>query len=57
MALHKPTIYEALATKLGRTPTASELKADFNRILQEGVIEMAGKGEMRPSEGAGVSRR
>ncbi len=51
MALSKPTIYEALAIKLGREPTASELKADFQRILQEGVIEMACKGEMRHQRG------
>ncbi len=41
----KPTIYEALRIKLGREPSNAELKADVQRILQEGTIEraMAGK--------------
>jgi hypothetical protein len=52
MVSRKPTIYEALATKLGRTPTASELKADFQRILRDGLVEMAGKGEMLHQKGA-----
>ena len=44
--MRKPTIYEALAAKLGRNPTNAELKADFNRILTEGLVEMATKGNM-----------
>jgi hypothetical protein len=52
MTTRKPTIYEALATKLGRTPSASELKADVQRILQEGLIEIAGKGQMPHQKGA-----
>ncbi len=49
--MRKPTIYEALATKLGREPTPAELKADFNRILQDGLIEMAEQGKMRHQRG------
>jgi hypothetical protein len=44
--MKKPTIYEALATKLGRNPTSAELKADFNRILADGLIEMAQAGKL-----------
>ncbi len=43
----KPTIYEALAAKLGREPSNAELKADFQRILTDGLIEMAGKGKLK----------
>lgn len=42
----KPTIYEALREKLGREPTAVELRADFRRILIEVVIELAEKGKL-----------
>lgn len=35
------TIYEALREKLGREPTGAELKADVQRILREGVAEIA----------------
>lgn len=47
----KPTIYDALKTKLGREPTHAELKADVKRILNDGLIERAGKGtqEKRPA--------
>ena len=31
--MKKPTIYEALAAKLGREPSHNELIADVNRIL------------------------
>jgi hypothetical protein len=31
--MRKPTIYEALAAKLGREPSHNELMADVNRIL------------------------
>ena len=43
----KPTIYEALASKLGREPAPAELKADFNRILEEGMQERAAKGQLQ----------
>ena len=31
--MRKPTVYEALAAKLGREPSHNELVADVNRIL------------------------
>lgn len=43
---HKPTIYEALRTKLQREPTNAELCADVKRILQDGLIEMAERGKL-----------
>lgn len=49
--MRKPTIYEALTTKLGRTPTNEEVKADVKRILSEGLIEMAGNGKLRHQRG------
>lgn len=45
--MRKPTIYEALAAKLGRTPTNAELKADVDRIKQEALVDLAGKGKLR----------
>lgn len=42
----KPTIYEALATKLGRRPTNEELKADVSRIKREAVSELATHGKL-----------
>lgn len=45
--MRKPTIHEALAAKLGREPTTSEMKADVKRILNEGVIERAEQGKLR----------
>lgn len=44
--MKKPTIYEALRTKLGREPTNAELKADVRRILDEGLQELAHKGKL-----------
>ena len=41
--MRKPTIYEALAAKLKREPTHAELKAEVQRILNDGLIEMAEK--------------
>ena len=43
----KPTIYEALALKLGRIPTNAEIKADVERIKTEVLIELASKGKLR----------
>lgn len=40
------TIYAALAAKLGRIPTNAELKADVQRILREGLQEMAANGKL-----------
>lgn len=42
----KPTIYEALAAKLGRNPTGAEVKADVKRILCEALIDSASKGKL-----------
>lgn len=44
--MRKPTIYQALCIKLGRTPTYAELKADVERIKQEAVQELAAKGKL-----------
>jgi len=46
MAIRK-TIYQALADKLGRTPTNAELKADVERIKIEALVELAGKGKLK----------
>jgi hypothetical protein len=45
--MRRPTIYEALAIKLGREPTNAELKADVERILTESLAERAGAGKLR----------
>lgn len=45
--MRKPTIYEALATKLGRTPTHNEVVADVRRILQESTVERASAGKLQ----------
>lgn len=42
----KPTIYVALAAKLGRTPTNSELRAEVERIKREAVAELAAAGRL-----------
>lgn len=42
----KPTIYEALATKLGRLPTDAEVKADIQRIKTAALCEVASKGKL-----------
>ena len=42
----KPTIYEALMHKLGRTPTNAELKAEVARIKREAYEEVATKGKL-----------
>ena len=41
------TIYNKLATKLGRQPTNQEVKAELNRIISEVQIDMAGKGKLK----------
>jgi len=43
----KPTIYEALVSKLGRIPTNAELKAEVERIKREAYEEAATKGKLR----------
>ncbi|MGA2876781.1 MAG: hypothetical protein ABSE82_14755 [Nitrososphaerales archaeon] len=35
--MRRPTIYEALAAKLGRAPTNDELRADVQRIKSEAL--------------------
>jgi len=40
------TIWNALARKLGRQPTNAEAKAEIKRILQEALVERAGKGKL-----------
>ena len=40
------TIYETLKAKLGREPSAAELKADVTRIKTEAVIEAAQHGKL-----------
>lgn len=45
--MRKPTIYEALAAKLGRAPTNSELRATVERIKAEALIELANRGGLR----------
>lgn len=45
--MSKPTIYEALKAKLNREPSNAELKAEVHRILDEGLIELAGAGKLK----------
>ena len=42
----KPTIYEALESKLGRRPTGAELKAEVQRIKEEAYVEVAQRGRL-----------
>ena len=42
----KPTIYEALKSKLGREPTNAELRADVDRILDEATVDLATAGKL-----------
>jgi hypothetical protein len=44
--MRKPTIYEVLRDKLGREPTHAELVADVKRILEESLVERAGRGQL-----------
>jgi hypothetical protein len=44
--MHKPTIYEALASKLGRRPTNDELRREVQRIKTEAYIEVASRGKL-----------
>jgi hypothetical protein len=38
--MRKPTIWEALAEKLGREPTNAEANAEVRRILQKNADEL-----------------
>lgn len=40
------TIWNKLAAKLGREPTHAEAAADVRRILDESLIERAGRGQL-----------
>lgn len=40
------TIWNRLATKLGRQPTAEEAKAEVKRILEDAHIERAEQGKL-----------
>lgn len=51
-ATRKPTIYQALAQKLGRVPTHAELKQDVQRILRETLVEQATGGKLRQRRSA-----
>lgn len=42
----RPTIWEALAAKLGREPTHAEAVADVRRILEESMVDLAAKGRL-----------
>jgi hypothetical protein len=46
MMARKPTIYEALQSKLGRTPTNAELKREVERIKREAVQDLAIRGKL-----------
>jgi hypothetical protein len=53
-----PTIYQALATKLGRTPTNAELKTEVSRIKKEGAdIGLLRKSKKRNPEAGAVAMR
>jgi hypothetical protein len=44
--MRKPTVYEALRTKLGREPTHKELCDDVKRIIENAWIETAQAGKL-----------
>lgn len=44
--MSKKTIWQALAEKLGREPTNAEAKAEVQRILADGLRELAEKGKL-----------
>ena len=45
--MKQPTIYAALAHRMGREPTNAELKAEIKRILQETLVELAEAGKLK----------
>lgn len=47
----KPTVWEALAERLGREPTNKEACAEVKRILSEAHQELAGAGKLRYQRG------
>ena len=42
-----PTIYEALAAKLGRAPSNVELKAEVSRIKESVLVDLASEGKLK----------
>lgn len=40
------TIWNKLAARLGREPTAQEAKQEVRRILSEGLVDLASKGKL-----------
>lgn len=49
--MRKPTIYEALAARLERTPTHREQCEEVRRILEEGARERAEQGKLNHQRG------
>lgn len=45
--MRKPTIWEALAARLGREPTHKEACDEVRRILEESTRERAEQGKMK----------
>ena len=43
----QPTIYEALAAKLGREPTNAECKTEVLRIMEEARAERVARSKVR----------
>ena len=46
MTERKPTIWQALADRLGREPTHAEACAEVRRILIEGLVDLAERGAL-----------
>lgn len=55
--MRAPTIYDALFAKLGRAPTGAELKADVQRILEAGLVEIAERGGLPHQRGMEAPRQ
>jgi hypothetical protein len=55
--MRKPTIYEALKEKLGREPSNDELKAEVQRIKDEGYVMAATQGKLRHQKSRRRSRK
>ena len=45
------TIWNRLAARLGREPTAAEARAEVRRILTDGLVERAGAGKLPHQRG------
>lgn len=46
MSTRKPTIWQALADRLGREPTHAEARDEVRRILTEGLVDLAERGAL-----------